>query len=388
MSKKFFILNAHRDDFIWEPLYFKIIKRRGLKKYAYIGDEFESNLAIELVFTDDCSGIIPKKILRFIPKALRRLFIKAEINNWKKSNGFIRDFKVLWLEDVSIKEAGNDLFFFQLSMIDIVKYRMEQLNNFANVFVHLSHYYLNPQQTSQTLSNIKHVKLCGDSDISQHPFFTKYFTWYNAPFYLVPFSIGERFKITKPLAERTNKIISTGTFHQIENYPSSKYVQEDFGVTAFHHNRRNIFENKQRLADRLVCYNSPWQEASKSWLIKWFNSRKSAQKKYFAFDIVAEYNNYTHAIIGEEIGGFLGIGTLEAMACGCYVILNPEATKKVVEDAELFISSKSHALMDTFESILLQNPQTEERMKRASEFVRNNFSKTETLNKFKITFGL
>ena len=42
-----------------------------------------------------------------------------------------------------------------------------------------------------------------------------------------------------------------------------------------------------------------------------------SQKKYFSFDIVEAYNKHKFAVVGDEITGFIAIGSLEAMACGC-----------------------------------------------------------------------
>lgn len=52
-----------------------------------------------------------------------------------------------------------------------------------------------------------------------------------------------------------------------------------------------------------------------------------SQKKYFSFDIVEAYNKHKFAVVGDEITGFIAIGSLEAMACGCVVFCVKESVQ-------------------------------------------------------------
>ena len=58
-----------------------------------------------------------------------------------------------------------------------------------------------------------------------------------------------------------------------------------------------------------------------------FSKFRASQKTYFSFDIVELYNSYQYAVIGEENAGFLAIGALEAMACGCLLLAQPQYYK-------------------------------------------------------------
>ncbi len=322
MEKSFYILNPHRDDFIWEPLYFSYIKRRALKKYNYIAEIFTEIRNVKLLISDDCSGLIPQSILSNLPKDIRRILIKWEFKKWVHINNLPSNTLFYWLDEKLKIDKQDEIFMFQLSNEKYINQLNALLGKFSSVYVHLSHYYLDPKRISKTFSKLPNVNFCGDSDISKHPFFTKYFAWYMKRFILVPFYIEDRFKATKPLKNRIDKIITTGTFHPIEEYPNSVYLKEEIGVEAFHYNRRNIYENKQNIKDLITCYNSPWKQRDAPWYTKLWNANKVSQKSYFKMDIVEEYNNYKFALIGEEICGFPGIGSFEAMACGCKVLLD------------------------------------------------------------------
>jgi hypothetical protein len=341
MSKNtFYLYNIHRDDFILEPLYFSFIKRRALKKYNYIANLINEENNVKLLFSDKCSGLFPQSFLDKLPQAIRRKLIKWELKKWCRINNLPSDTPINWLDDNLAIRKEDALFMFQLSNIRYIKEATEHLNKFGKIYVHLSHYYLNPKLISTTLQNIENIFFCGDSDVSEHPFFLKYFSWYNKNFFLTPFYIADRFEATKPFEERLNKIISTGTFHPMEDYPNLKFLKEELGVDAFHYNRRNIYEQQLAIKDYITCHNSPWKQKDAAWYKKLWNAQKVSQKAYFSMDIVQEYNKHKFALIGEEIGGFPGIGTFEAMACGCIVIANPNSLVGLSLGNDIFIPTE------------------------------------------------
>jgi glycosyltransferase involved in cell wall biosynthesis len=334
-QKIFYILNPHRDDFIWEPLYFRFIKRRALKKYNYIADIFSENTNVKLLISDKCSGIFPQSLLNNLPKILRRSLLRWEMSRWLKVNNLPTDTNYFWLDNKLEIATQDEVFMFQLSNEKLINGVKRELEKFKNVFVHLSHYYLYPKQISATFKNLSNLQFCGDSDVSEHSFFKRYFGWYSRPFNIIPFCVADKFKVSGPNQERVHKIISTGTFHPIEEYSRSYYMKDELGVNAFHYNRRNIFENKETLVNSITCYNSPWKQKDASWIKKIWNASLVAQKSYFQLDIVKEYNSFKFALIGEEICGFPGIGTFEALACGCTPIVNISSIQGIGDINEL-----------------------------------------------------
>jgi hypothetical protein len=383
LEKSFYILNPHRDDFIWEPLYFNYIKRRPLKKYNYIAEIFAENKNVKLLISDNCSGLLPQKIINLLPTFLRKAFINFELKKWKKINGIEAEFSHAYIDDKMVIAPNDEVFLFQLSNEKYIASLLPILEKFKNTFVHLSHFYLDPKRISATFSKLQNVMFCGDSDISNHSFFKKYFPWYNNKFILSPFYIADRFTIIKPWADRQHKIMSAGTFHDIEEYPNSMYLKTEIGVDAFHYNRKNIFEAKENLQQIVTCHNSAWKQNDAPWYKKWWNAQKVSQKEYFKMDIVAEYNNHQYALIGEEICGFPGIGTFEAMACGCAVLANKDSLVGVIDDATLYIDFSDIGKLDTIVKAGLIIDSV-----ASAHFINNHFRKTHCLVRFKKTFGV
>lgn len=385
-AKKLYILNPHRDDFIWEPLYYKFIKRRPLKKYNYIADLQKSSDQIVLVADDRCSGLIPQSILNLMPAVLRKFLIRKELNHWKNLND-LTDVPIHWTSDSLSLGSEDSVFLFQLFNLQYILRLKPWFEKFKNTYIHLSHYYLDPVKISAITKNIENVKFCGDSDVSAHPFFTKYFSWYKKPMTLTPFFIQDRFKISVPYTQRNQKVISTGTFHYIEKYPESMYLNQDLGVNAFHYNRRNLFEKKSEFATWLTCMNSPWQQADGGWFMKLIRSRKVAQKDYFKIDLVEEYNKHQFAIIGEEICGFPGIGSFEAMACGCVVFLNPDSVKGIIPAHESCYLSLNTFLNEThFEECKKNSIWCEQASLQAAHFVEQHLRSEHCVQRFKAHF--
>lgn len=381
-----YILNPHRDDFIWEPIYFRFLKRRALKKYNYISDLFIEKKEIKLVANDMCSGVVPQRILSMFPAFLRRAIIQNEIRKWIKINELPEGTKVEWLDDKLDIKPDDKLFLFQLSNLKYVKSLAGILKKFNRVFVHLSHYYLNAPTVSHTFKDLQNVSLVGDSDLSNHPFFLKYFSWYKSPFILSPFYIQDRFKNNIPHGERLHKIISTGTFHPVEEYPALKYLVEDWQADSCHVNRRSIYENQNNNAATFTCMNSPWQQNDGSWWVKWINARKVAQKKYFNLDIVAEYNKHQFALIGEEVCGFPGIGTFEAMACGCVAFINPNTVVGILDNNNCYIPFAEKISDMDLSAINISESELIEKSNAAATFINENLRKDICNKRFEKTF--
>jgi hypothetical protein len=376
-----YLLNPHRDDFIWEPLYFKYIKRRALKKYNYIADVFTEKQNVKLLVYDKCSGLFPQSVMNVLPTKARRAILKWEMKRWLAINNLSSDTEFTWLDkDLNAKE-NDEVFMFQLSNEKYIAEANTLLQNFKNVYVHLSHYYLDPKRISKTFSALSNVVFCGDSDVSAHPFFVKYFPWYTKNFKIVLFYIADRFKPTIPFVQKINKIISTGTFHHIADFPNSTYLSKDLAVDSFHYNRKNIFDNKAIMQSTITCYNSPWKQKDAAWYTKLWDAAKVSQKSYFQIDIVEQYNQHRYALVGEEICGFPGIGTFEAMACGCAAYINPNSIAGLVTDTDCYIAETARITTD-FQFKKLDDTALDILSVKANLFVENNLRKTKCATLF------
>ena len=381
--KKLYILNPHRDDFIWEPLYYRFLKRKPLKKYNYLADIFTEGKQIELIASDNCSGIIPEKLLHIFPVFARKLIISFELKQWTKLNAIDSEYKIRWLDKLNPKPEDN-IFFFQLYNLRYANRIFQYLNKFNKSFVHLSHYYLNTIEVSKQLHKISNIVLCGDSDVSSHPFFQKYFPWYQQEFLLSPFYINERFQCKVPFEQKLDKIISTGTFHPIEEYPQFSFLVKDWQADSFHINRRTLYDQQENNKHAITCLNSPWAAPSSSWWKKIFQSKKVSQKKYFSIDIVEAYNQHKFAIVGEEICGFPGIGTFEAMACGCINFINPNTVKGILETDEFYIPFTQK--ISTLNPLDYNFANNQEKSNRGIQFVQTFLSRSACVSRFMKNF--
>lgn len=384
-SKKLYILNPHRDDFIWEPLYYRILKRRPLRKYHYIDEVLRESGQVVLVIDDRSSGIFPQSFLNALPSFLRRKLIAEEIRRWRKINEIPSTVNMVWTHETLTPSPEDNLLLFQLCNLHLLPQLQTFLSRFQHCYVHLSHYYLRPKEISSVLEKIPNVYCCGDSDVSEHPFFKKYFPWYKKSFVILPFYVQDRFQCTIPYEKKENKILSTGTFHPIEDYRDAAYLKTDWGVEAFHHNRRSLYEHREENID-ITCMNSPWLQKDTSWYMKLFNARKVSQKKYFSIDIVEMYNKHRYALIGEEICGFPGIGSFEAMACGCVVLMNPNTLKGICEDSTCYHTFTEKVTGVKVEEISDNIPHPFEISQRAIRFVDSHLRRDSCMKKFYATF--
>ena len=102
------LYNPHIDDFFYNPLIYKILGRRPLRKYGGVIDEIENHY----IYIDSTeSSIIPFKYFYFFPRLLRKIFLFFEIFFWKRINNKIKFIDRIKKDDVllvmSYKTAHN-----------------------------------------------------------------------------------------------------------------------------------------------------------------------------------------------------------------------------------------------------------------------------------------
>jgi len=312
--------NPHLDDFLAEPPHFRLFKRRALKKYAYLFEsELRKNGRLKILFDETASVFVPDKIFKRMPKFLRKLIAKIEIQMWVGRNS---------LEGKLVRVKGGDkdsvLFTFSYKaargrFVD----RLAVFNQFNQCLFHLSHYFVATSEKANHLKLVSNLILVGDSDLSNNRYFQTYFGWYKRPLLILPFAVADRFQAKKPFELRQAKIIATGTFHNLlEERPKSNYVDfiNFFSSTAYHPTRKLVYEHQSELGDILDCRVN-FYRAGKNGVWKGLLSRfQVSQASYFKIDLVDLYNDYQVLHVGEELSGFPGVGAFEGMACGAVLI--------------------------------------------------------------------
>jgi hypothetical protein len=375
------VLNPHLSDFFATPLSFLIFKRRSLKKYEYIikNDQLKPG-ELSFLFDNLSSSLIPDKYFSLLPYFLKKIIVKAEIKKWKKVNAIGDNIKLHF----NIKEIpSTNVLFFLCYRNYKNKNSLEKIAaHFKHSIAHLTHYYAFPVEYSAAISNIKNISIAADAAVSENTFFKKYFGWYKKEVLFIPFAIGERFTIKKSFGERENKAIATGTFHVLENDVAANDAN-CFEIkqisNSIHPMRRLLYQHKDSISDYTDVFCKPFYEKNNVTLAEKSNKVSSkmqaSQSAYFSFDIVEKYNQFKFAVIGEEsINGLPGIGSFEAMACGCVLIANTDCYKGTgAKEGVHFLKYNNDidSLITTIKENI-NNAGLEQISKNASEFVNNS----------------
>lgn len=251
------------------------------------------------------------KFLERLPLFLRKFFINIELFFWIRVNNLANKVKFISKRDDLSK---YNLFGFSYkSAVNNLDDKLSELKKFNKVYMHLSHYMIRTREKFDFLKQLNNITLIGDNDCTQNSYYQEFLGNSNINLEVVSFIPQDRFFRKINFKERSLKIIATGSFHNLYEEKPSEYYQDFlkfFNLSTYHFVRKEIFEDNQN--EKITSYIKPYRENSKKKL-------DISQTKYFSFDIVEAYNKHKFAVVGDEITGFIAIGSLEAMACGCVV---------------------------------------------------------------------
>lgn len=371
------LYNPHVDDFLAEPLQFRLLKRRALKKYGFIIDEARaSGQAISTLIDGTASGLIPETLFHYLPRWLRLAAAGVEFRLWKRINGFGDE-----VQRVNIPKAPVDdvlLSFSYKSATGRFALREATLQHYRAVVFHLSHYFLATAEKADNIRRLPNAYLAGDSNITGIAYFQRYFDWYKKPFLVLPFAVGKRFLNQQPWLSRDPRAVATGSFHDLRlEQPAHKYA--DFMVatciTTYHPVRLALYQAAERMAPWINCKISLYREYGVSSFSRLISHFQVSQKKYFSIDIVELYNQHRFAIVGEELSGFPALGALEAMACGCVLIAQPEYYSDLGLKSELHFIPYSGEIEDLLKILKSHSSiNLTDMSELGSNFVKSNYN--------------
>ena len=315
---KILFINPHIQDFVYNPLSYKTVKRKSLKKYQYLDKLFKDSL---YYFPGKYESSLPKEISNKLPRLISLIFIKFEIAIWQLINK--RRIKKLKKKDL---ENSNIFIFGYKFSNDFFDYLIK--NSFKNkIFIHISHYHtfsINKKYFSRL-----DLKLCFDNDVRHNEFFQFKFPEYKEDLIIMPFEIKDKFFKNKNISLKKSRIVATGTYHKLKT-----------GVTGINylnystlHPMRLFIASKKITCSHFVNHMSEYNPSNLSNLIK-------GQRKYMTLDITSEYLLSSHSFVGCEGTGAIAIGSLESMACGCIPFLSKDELKGLlfdINEAELEI---------------------------------------------------
>lgn len=320
------LLNAHADDFAATPVSFRLVGRRGLRKYAYLLDEPIRRGRRPAVLVDGTlSSLFSQSAFTRMPRWLRVIVLHLEVFFWLRINGLTGKIDVHWSLDSIVDRTVIYVFSYK-NCVGAFQKRKATLAAFEHVVIDLSHYFIRTREKAKNIAQLPNVLLHADSDLASNPYFRKFFPGRSVEIVL-PFAVGRRFSSKEPLSTRSRKCAATGSFHNLlEEEPGFYYRDfiDFFKSTTYHPIRKLIYENRAQLADWLECRVSPFRETKGRTRLLHRLRRlfklDAVQSKYFSFDIVKFYNQHAFAIVGEELSGAPAVGFFEAMACGCVML--------------------------------------------------------------------
>lgn len=319
--------NPHIDDFLAEPVQFRILGRRALKKYGFMFEQAIINNRKIRIFCDaTMSAVCPTFIFRRLPKVLRSLLCCFEVRLWVKLNKLSDH--VIFVDELQISKFSDTLLAFSYkAAVGLFDERLAGFKRFKCVVFHLSHYFISTSLKSQNMAKLENIFLAGDSDFTENLYFKSYFSWYKKAFLVLPFAVSGRFNVRQEFESRSDEIVATGSFHDLEKEPNN-YLYRDFihtfKVDTYHPLRKEIYYSRKELEGVINTKISPYRDYAQSSLrtfIRYFNI---AQKSYFSIDLVDLYNEHKLAVVGDELSGAPAIGALEAIACGCVLLASPQ----------------------------------------------------------------
>jgi len=146
-----------------------------------------------------------------------------------------------------------------------------------------------------------------------------YYTGHSYDTIVMPYTFRKRFARKNPFEKRKNKAVATGTYEVLHDI-RYRELRSAYHINCLHPMRRDIYCHKEEWAEYIDSKISRWPDDELKGESKHI-PKHLTQKKYYSFDMVDLYNQYKMAIIGEEIVGSPAVGFVEAMACGCAVIV-------------------------------------------------------------------
>lgn len=320
------LLNPHADDFVATPVSFWLVGRRGLCKYGYLLDEpIQRGQRVQILIDGTLSSVIDQFVFSRLPRWMRSLILRLEIYFWLRHNDLTRKVDIYWSAD-SVPDRRALYVFSYKSCVGAFDERQATISAFDRAVINLSHYFIRTREKVENIATLSNAVLTADSDLTRNPYFRHFFP-HSPPLLVVPFAVGDRFAVMRPLDERSAKCAASGSFHDLAREFPSEYYRDFinfFRTDTYHPVRKLLYRRQTELADWLDCRISLYREMNgKNSVIARLRRLLGldiVQTEYFSFDIVEYYNRHRFAIVGEELSGAPAIGFFEAMACGCVML--------------------------------------------------------------------
>jgi hypothetical protein len=322
------ILNPHVDDFYCAPVSFFFLKRKALRKYAYILDRATTSFS-KLNILIDCrlSSLIPHQFFIKLPFLVRKFLLIFEIYLWKKLNKIDSHIHMHWSsKSISCKKYIY-LTSYKNALGDLSKEKTD-LHDFDIKIINMSHYFISTAEKARNIKLLKNVILTSEVDLNVSKYFCFHFGK-KYKFIVLPFEVNPNFYKFNNFSKREKSCAASGTFHNLKR-EISNYLYQDFldffKTDTYHPIRKKIYYLQALLAGSIVSRISRYRSESfykdKFIFVSFLKFFDVSQKSYFRFDMNKFYNSHLFAVSGEELSGCPTIGSFEAMASGAAVFLS------------------------------------------------------------------
>jgi glycosyltransferase involved in cell wall biosynthesis len=262
---------------------------------------------------------------------------------------------------------------------------LEKFNGY--IYIHMTHYYLNPSKLSSVISRLKKPVLLSEGSLNQNEFFQFHFKS-SIDHIQIPLVSDKRF-FSASVANDSRKLkcLVVGSLPRIYNADFCNYFGE---MNYLHPMRKILYENQELLKNELVCHGrfvgSVEPEPSQN--------QTSAGEKFFVydqFDIVEEFRNYWMFISPEEIIGLPSVNFIDGMLSGSAFL---GASNQIYAGYGMipgvhYISYSAEDLKDLVKTIKYyqNNPSELETIASAGQkFVQDNFSEQQVVSKLNKIF--
>ena len=340
IALNYILHNPHKVNFFGKTVHDWITGGKVPSKLDYFQEYLRNNKAI--IYCDDNGSSLQIGFLkeyRLISNSIKF----TEVYLWLLINK-INPFKVKVLFDLKKIMPNDILFSMTHTYLDNESNVSQIVSDLECIKIfYISHYMFFTSVIAKNINKNNSITLVAENNLYKNSlFFNKYFPDYLKDVYVLPFTFKKKFKKINPFSERKNKCIATGSFQTINIGDSAFYDMYDyFKEDTFHPMRKKIFFNSSKIVEYIDSYISHIEADTGAALSKLMlpsgnvftknvmrirNYYQSyfvgnyTRRKYYDFDIVKKYNEYSMFVAPEEIVDLPGIGFVEGMACGCAYI--------------------------------------------------------------------
>ena len=314
--RRVILYNPHMDNWYARSLCDWLFRKKTISKYAYIlsGLYNEDRLVI---FVDRSRSSFESlgrlRVLFFLLRGRTESILWCLVNH-------LNPFRIKFVTKKTDLTKEDRFFLFSYQNLDFEDAHTKYVDFPCNLFIQLSHFYLDVEHISTNISKSKIGFLVSESNLNKSSSFYAHFFGNDHDVRILPFVFSERFKKVQAFAGRNGVCVALGSLsHTHGNVPRYAAFHKFFKTTYLAPFRKTLYDEKERLAGSIdVMIMDPYKggNTSSSKLLRFLSRFQSLWSSYYSFDIVNILNQYKMFLVPEEATGLPAALFVEGMACG------------------------------------------------------------------------